>query len=567
MDRAIVKIIAGPFAHLEGEIVSVDGDRVLVRITMFGRETSVELRRDQLETPEGIEALRRLGERDDDIVALLRGRIAEQHDGLAEVQSFDLFLQRGDTPENDLVAEWDAYVTYRAEAEIRAERLKATALKRFDEELALLSADEATARVEGDPESWLPADAAWRRQRSRYPEPEGSDPESRLLATIFGEASPPPSPMEKAEERLTRARSAADVRDYTVWRASVRPPGRQAQARSDALARVERERAAIEERFARDWGVELPDSIFRFWAFVQACGPIERQVLDELELGPFGIMDLFDAPAHRPRDGIDVRVHGRFYRDPPEFLTFMHGGTDGLHFGLWFDDGRTCDGVAAYFNNDGGGVGLPGGTPLGAVRGTLEEHWHQLNDPAYLGDDDGTRPDESEQAEQRHRIRLLREFLMTFETGDRPEEGEEYDDARWDTREFLDHGHPDRIETLDGGGALVHGETAIDRKRQKPYDDYEFCTNLRKELTEDPAALESHVAEARRRCAAGNPADALTLGRDLHWISRGDARLARYANELLVSAYNALGRPNLAAIAEAHHRHRDLPQVGVLREQ
>lgn len=300
-------------------------------------------------------------------------------------------------PENELVAEWDAYVTYRAEAEIRAARLKATALKRFDEEMAPLSADEATARVEGDPENWLPARAARQRQRSRYPDPEGSDPESRLLAQIFGATLPPPSPMEKAKERRIRARSAADARDYTVWRTSARPPGQHAQARSDALAKVERERAAIEERFARDWGVELPDSIFRFWAFFQACGPIERQVLDELELSPFGIMDLFDAPTRRSRDGVDVRVHGRYYRDPPEFLTFMHGGTDGLHFGLWFDDGRTCAGVAAYYNNDGGGVGLPSGTPLEAVRTTLESHWHHVNDPAYLGeDDDETMPYETE---------------------------------------------------------------------------------------------------------------------------------------------------------------------------
>lgn len=336
---------------------------------------------------------------------------------------------------------------------------------------------------------------------------------------------------------------------------------------SDALAEVERERAAIERRFARDWGVELPESIFRFRAFLQACGPIERQALDELDLSPFGIMDLFDAPARRSRDGVDVRVHGRYYRDPPEFLTFMHGGTDGLHFGLWFDDGRTCDGVTAYYNNDGGGVGLPGGTPLEAVRAMLERRWLHLEDPAtYLGeDDDETRPYATEPAEQRHRMRLLREFLMTFETGNRPEEGKEYHAGG--PQEILDHGHPDRIETLDGGGALVHGETVIDRKRQKPYDDYEFCTKLRKELTEDPAALEAHVAEARRRCAAGNPADALTLGRDLHWISGGDPSRERHASELLVMAYQALDRDNLAAIAEAHHRHRDLPQVSVLREQ
>lgn len=57
MGRAFAKIIDGPFADLEGEIVSVDGDKVLLRVTIFGRETPVELRRDQLERPEDIAAL------------------------------------------------------------------------------------------------------------------------------------------------------------------------------------------------------------------------------------------------------------------------------------------------------------------------------------------------------------------------------------------------------------------------------------------------------------------------------------------------------------------------------
>lgn len=90
-------------------------------------------------------------------------------------------------------------------------------------------------------------------------------------------------------------------------------------------------------------------------------------------------------------------------------------------------------------------------------------------------------------------------------------------------------------------------------------------TNLHKQLTGDPGVVASWVTEALQRCAAGDPASALTLGRDLHWASEGDAERERQAHELLVAAYRALGRHNLAGITDAHHRHRDLPQVDVLR--
>jgi len=83
-------------------------------------------------------------------------------------------------------------------------------------------------------------------------------------------------------------------------------------------------------------------------------------------------------------------------------------------------------------------------------------------------------------------------------------------------------------------------------------------------LFEDSAELAAALAEARRRCAAGDPAEALVLGRDLHWASGGDPAREAAAAELLLSAYEALDRPALAAVAEAHHRHRDLPHVDVL---
>ena len=71
--------------------------------------------------------------------------------------------------------------------------------------------------------------------------------------------------------------------------------------------------------------------------------------------------------------------------------------------------------------------------------------------------------------------------------------------------------------------------------------------------------LGPRAAAALAACAAGDPAPALVLGRDLHWLGRPEAA------PLLVAAYTALGRPALAGIAAAHHAQRELPNVGVLR--
>ena len=307
-------------------------------------------------------------------------------------------------------------------------------------------------------------------------------------------------------------------------------------------------RGDVEARVLRDWGFELPDSLFRFRTFLESLGPVESQALGDLDVRPVGVMDLFDDPRREPRAGIDARVHGRYYRDPPEFLTFLHGGSDGLHHGLWFDDGRTSRGVASYYNNDGGGIDMSAATPLEAVRAILERCWRDLDD------------DEQSDSVAARRVRLgrLRERLTDHETGDRPETGLVYSRA-YDGRVP----HRGRVATLDGAGALVPGGTALGRPAQHAVDEYAFATHMYA-LFEDSAELAAALAEARRRCAAGDPAEALVLGRDLHWASGGDPAREAAAAELLLSAYEALDRPALAAVAEAHHRHRDLPHVDVL---
>ncbi|MEV0126759.1 ADP-ribosylation family protein [Streptomyces sp. NPDC050703] len=310
-------------------------------------------------------------------------------------------------------------------------------------------------------------------------------------------------------------------------------------------------RDAVAARVLRDWGFELPDALFRFRTFLESLGPVESRALGEMDVSPAGVMDLFADPARVPRAGIDVRVHGRYYRDPPEFLTFLHGGSDGLHHGLWFDDGRTSRGVASYRTHDGGGIDMSAATPLEAVRAILERHWRDLDDDEQS----------DEVAARRARLGLLRERLTAHGTGERPETGLAYSRA-------YDGGvhHRDRVTTLDGAGALVTGGTALGRPPQHAVDEYGFATHMYA-VFEDPAQFAAALAEARCRLAAGEPAEALVLGRDLHWASGGDPAREAAAADLLPPAYRALGRPALAAIAESHRRHRGLSHVDVLEDE
>ncbi|WTW92417.1 HPF1 family protein [Streptomycetaceae bacterium NBC_01309] len=309
--------------------------------------------------------------------------------------------------------------------------------------------------------------------------------------------------------------------------------------------------AAVRERVLRDWGLELPEFLFRYDAFLDSLDPDLARVLGDLELSAFGISDLFGNPDAQPSEaGVDVRAHGRFYRDPPEFLTFMHGGSDGLHFGLWFADGRTCSGVASYYNNDAGELDMTSSTPLEAVRARIEHSWRDQHD-YYEGE---------ELAEHTGRLARLRDAVTAVETGDRPQIGAAYLKRHVFVWPPILHYS---ATTLDRGGALADGETVLGRPPQNRTDLAAFAPAVHATLN-DAEALAAAVDEARRRCADGDPAEALALGRDLHWTSGFDEVREGYAHELLAAAYEALDRPALAGIADAHHRHRRIKSVQVL---
>jgi hypothetical protein len=128
-------------------------------------------------------------------------------------------------------------------------------------------------------------------------------------------------------------------------------------------------------------------------------------------------------------------------------------------------------------------------------------------------------PDAEQRLAGAERPRLA---LTGFETGDRAERGADYL-LRYREPRMLRPVTEGRVTTLDDAGALTAGVTALDRPPHNGADQDAFARHQHR-LFADPDELAVAAAEARRRCAAGDPAEALVLGRDLHWASIGDPR-------------------------------------------
>src|SRR4051794_7307114 len=175
----------------------------------------------------------------------------------------------------------------------------------------------------------------------------------------------------------------------------------------------------LEQRMARlraEYGIEFPEGLFRFWEFACRLAPLDplnafAEALGIVLVGPFEVLHgRFDGRVPRR----SLLLHWRYHDDPPEFFTALAGNTDGLHWGYFLDDPATGAGcVASYYARDAYELDTDGGTLFEAVRLHLEQH---QADAELDGD-----------AESRHALpalAALRERLMAYATGDRPEIGE-----------------------------------------------------------------------------------------------------------------------------------------------
>jgi hypothetical protein len=300
-------------------------------------------------------------------------------------------------------------------------------------------------------------------------------------------------------------------------------------SREQALGTMTQRFPLVEERFRRVWGLRLPRHVAVFAALAASDG----DALDEIGLRPWGVTDFFGDGGLDLRgvDGLDERLHVRFRCDPAEFVTVMSGDTDGLHFGLWFDDPAELPAVIAhnYARDSAETEASAAPSLLGVVREWVD---------GFL-DDYGDEPEEAE------RVAPLIEALDWFAAADEAAlRGDGPSRLAAEPRSRLAVSLMPLVPAGSGDPRLAESGARIDA------------------FGKDPARSAEWIAEARRELADGRPALALAVGSELHWADRDEHRQDGLA--LLVGAYRALGRDALAEIATVHAAHRDLRSVQVL---
>ncbi|HEU4539176.1 MAG TPA: ADP-ribosylation family protein [Polyangiaceae bacterium] len=335
---------------------------------------------------------------------------------------------------------------------------------------------------------------------------------------------------------------------YAAFLATARPEGaheteaRRRAARARAAADCERLAAKV----ARTYGLRLPRHVEAFWAFFTSLSPSERDAFDDLVgFRPAGILDWL-APGgleRAPRDGLDERLHWRYRGDPPEFVSVLHGTSDAQHFGLFYDDPRFApSGVAVNYARDSAETWWSAPTLLEVIRESL---------PAHSDD-----PSSTLEALEHHncRTRLLRDALDAFADDDRRARADDEAGALmpYEARRAVP-------EIVCGVGVVGPDGVAVELPYLAEGPDVVFSPSA-----ERSARLRAWIDDARAALDRGEALFALGLGRDLHWLDADEFRAESL--ELMTRAYRALGRDTLAAIAEVHHAHRDLPSVDVYRD-
>ena len=320
----------------------------------------------------------------------------------------------------------------------------------------------------------------------------------------------------------------------------VLPPSDEDLARRRGALRTSLGRfEAAAEKMRQVYGLRLPRYLAVFYAALSSLEGIEERGLEALGRSLSGIMIWFEeGGCERPtRDGLDGRLESRFRCDPPEFVTIMHGDSDGLHYGLWYDDSAGLPtGIASNYARDSAETSLRPGTPLDQLRHELQD---RITDPHgyYSGEDSASKLG----------WQALFWALTWFEEAERQAIEADGGLPPWPGEE--------RDYILAGPAPLLPPQAGDPRTGYAPVDRRSQAYRERA-----PQVLD-WIEEADAELEAGRPAFALTLGRELHWFDADEYR--EDSLRLMCAAYRMLGRDALAEIVEVHHEHRDLTSVAV----
>jgi len=284
---------------------------------------------------------------------------------------------------------------------------------------------------------------------------------------------------------------------------------------------------------ARYYPVEFPPDFFAMWDFCLACKPESphRALGDGFILtGPFSVLA---SPERAAATKVPMLMHWRYYLDPPEFFTVATGGTDGHHWGYWFDaPGELEPRVCSYYTNDAYeitdcGQTLPEAVDehLAAAEESLEEYVednpaeadHYTRELAALND-------------VRQRLRAHR-WPATHQTPRVP-----------------------NVPTFDGMGLVIPPSAVKDL-----LDAETLYTDA------DVGEGEKLLLHARRALSEGDLGLALQIARAI-WTLSGSREWHQPAALVMADVYEALHRPALAEIARVQARYREIRSVDLLAQ-
>lgn len=243
---------------------------------------------------------------------------------------------------------------------------------------------------------------------------------------------------------------------------------------------------------------------------------------------------------------LDARLDMRYRCDAPQFVTFLGGDSDGLHWGFWYDSPAFFPVIAHNYARDSAETWLDGeASPIAFLRvrttEMLEENAEELE---LLKEENEARP----YAMRRQRaLRVVESHIHSLERVLSKRSWPEEAHCPWPRTKSGPVGSPSLALKPETGVVPSH-IPGVGKSSEKP------SVQKRK----------AWLKEARTELEAGRPAYAHVLGLYLHWLD-GD-ELREEAGQLLIDAYKTLGFDPFAEILELHLRYRDLPTVAVFRD-
>lgn len=300
--------------------------------------------------------------------------------------------------------------------------------------------------------------------------------------------------------------------------------------------RVDRARHAVRSYIHEHLGLKLPDDVFWFWSCYQSLNSAERQLwASYVSMVPAGVIELLshcDALSSI-RSSMAHAMIGRYYHDPPEFMTVAVDRQHGLHYGLWFDDPEQAPSMIASYQTPCVWPELhrEGATMMEVVLNALDYHQERLL--------------EQENEEELALVEQLRQVVMASIESLRA--------LGWPLALYADAALLPRVATVHGLGVA----TPAPKPRQR------LLLPVHRALLSADAELERLKLEALK---LEDPYETLALAHDFHALSAGDVQMEADASALFIAAYEALGYDALLKIAQqqACYRRRDRPDHYVL---